>query len=309
MLLPNDWVTWYTTRQPPGHRGFKRALSTIMRSLTQTALTGKPFRSREVKLAIFSLVSEYAIAALDAAAFARKAIVTISNPNESLVFPENLISMLYLDHLIYGVAAFELANDVFVYSDPAQFESIVLQPDGTPLVQLPGGQDVSSRIGVISFSPNPSIFGKSVPEVIPQAFLFFLSFYGRVMYDLSPYRKPDLLIVTTEMLSAEEIINRRRQIIEQAEEDYGNLIIYHHAGEDKPIIQDLTKSEAALSQLAQNLYEDQVALIRSVCGCPDDKGEIPYAITAFFDQLSSEIARLMPESEVSVTLPSLGGED
>jgi hypothetical protein len=151
------------------------------------------------------------------------------------------------------------------------------------------------------------LYGVSVPEVIPQTFLFFLSFYGRVHYELSPFKKPDLMIITQETLSTDELLQRRRQIIEQAEDDYDSFIIYSHGVEEKPIIEDLSKSERAAVDLAQRLYDTQVAILRRICGCVDESGIVPHALISFFSQLSSELERLLPEgASVSVSLPERG---
>jgi len=55
-------------RQPvPGSRGFRRALNSIMRSLVQTAMTGRLIPRLSVKRSLFTLIPEFAIAAFDAA--------------------------------------------------------------------------------------------------------------------------------------------------------------------------------------------------------------------------------------------------
>jgi len=82
------------------------------------------------------------------------------------------------------------------------------------------------------------------------------------------------MIITQETLSTDELLQRRRQIIEQAEDDYDSFIIYSHGAEEKPIIEDLSKSERAAVDLAQRLYDTQVAILRRICGCVDESGTV-----------------------------------
>ena len=294
-------------RQPvPGSRGFRRALNSIMRSLVQTAVTGRLIPRPSVKRSLFTLIPEFAVAAFDAASFASQAKVIVSLPNDTFALDQTLLRMLYLDTLVFGFATFEVIDASVLYADPTQF-TISLRDDGSPKILLPNDEDVTDRVGCVPFCPNPILYGVSVPEVIPQTFLFFLSFYGRVHYELSPFKKPDLMIITQETLSTDELLQRRRQIIEQAEDDYDSFIIYSHGAEEKPMIEDLSKSERAAVELAQRLYDTQVAILRRICGCVDESGTVPHALSSFFSQLSSELERLLPEgASVSVSLPERG---
>jgi hypothetical protein len=115
------------------------------------------------------------------------------------------------------------------------------------------------------------------------------------------------MLITQETLSTDELLQRRRQIIEQAEDDYDSFIIYSHGVEEKPIIEDLSKSERAAVDLAQRLYDTQVSILRRICGCVDESGSVPHALSSFFSQLLSELERLMSEgASVSVSLPDRG---
>jgi len=294
-------------RQPvPGSRGYRRALNSIMRSLVQTAMTGRLIPRPSVKRSLFTLIPEFAVAAFDAASFASQAKVIVSLPNDTFALDQTLLQMLYLDMLVFGFATFEVIDAAALYADPTQF-TITLKDDGSPKILLPNDEDVTDRVGCIPFCPNPILYGVSVPEVIPQTFLFFLSFYGRVHYELSPFKKPDVLIVTQETLPTDDLLQRRRQVIEQAEDDYDSFIIYSHGAEEKPMIEDLSKSERAAVDLAQRLYDTQVAILRRICGCVDESGIVPHALSSFFSQLSSELERLLPEgASISVSLPERG---
>jgi len=261
-----------------------------------------------VKRSLFALIPEFAVAALDAASFASRSKVIVSLPNDTFVLDPTLLEMLYLDMLVFGFATFEVVDSSVLYADPAQF-TISLKEDGLPKIVLPDGTEVADRIGCISFCPNPILYGISVPEVIPQTFVFFLLFYGRVHYELSPFKKPDILIITQETISTDELLQRRRQIIEQAEDDYDSLIIYSHGAEEKPVVEDLSKSESVSVNLAQRLYETHVAILRRICGCVDGSGTLPHALVSFFSQLSSELERLLPDGAViSVSLPERGDQ-
>ena len=305
-MLLVDQITDVRRQPVPGSRGFRRALNTIMRSLVQTALTGRPLPRPSLKRALVALVPEFAVASLDAAALASQAKVLVSLPDDTFALDQTLLQMLYLDMLVFGFATFEVADSAVLYADPTQFV-ISLKEDGSPKIALPNDLDVTDRVGCVPFCPNPAFYGVSVPEVVPQTFLFFLSFYGRVHYELSPFKKPDLMIITQETLSPDDLLQRRRQIIEQAEDDYDSFIIYSHGAEEKPIIEDLTKSERASVDLAQSLYSTQVAILRRTCGCVDESGTFPYAFVSFFSRLSSELERLLPEgASVSVSLPERG---
>lgn len=302
MLIADQFSS--AIRQPiPGSRGFRRAVTAIMRRLVQTAMTGRPITPVSIKRSLFALVPEFAVAALDAASFASQAKVVVSLPNETFVVDQNLLQMLYLDMLVFGFSTFEVVDSVVLYADPAQF-AISLDEDGLPKIVLADGRDVADRIGCVPFCPNPLFYGASVPEIVPQTFLFFLSFYGRLHYELSPFKKPDLLLITSETMATDELLQRRRQIIEQAEDDYDSFIIYSHGAEEKPIVEDLSKSERASVDLAQKIYGTQVAILRRLCGCIDEAQTLPHALVSFFSQLTSELKRLLPE-EASVSVSSL----
>lgn len=305
MLIADQFSS--AVRQPiPGSRGFRRAINAIMRRLVQSAMTGRPITPASIKRSLFALVPEFAVAALDAAAFASQAEVVVSLPNETFILDQSLIQMLYLDMLVFGFSTFEVVDSVVLYADPAQF-SISLDEDGSPKIVLADGRDVADRIGCIPFCPNPVLYGASVPEIVPQTFLFFLSFYGRLHYELSPFRKPDLLLIVSETMPTDELLQRRRQIIEQAEDDYDSFIIYSHGSEEKPIVEDLSKSERASVDLALRLYDTQVAILRRICGCVDESQTLPHSLVSFFSQLASELKRLLPEEvSVSVSLPERG---
>jgi len=296
-------------RQPiPGSRGFRRSVNAIMRRLVQSAMTGRPITSVSTKRTLFTLVPEFAVAALDAASFASQAKVLVSLPDETFVLEPSLIQMLYLDMLVFGYATFEVSDSTVLYSDPAQFV-VSLDDDGSPRIVLQDGRDVADFVGCVPFCPNPLFYGASVPEVVPQTFLFFLSFYGRLHYELSPFRKPDLLIITHESIATEELLQRRRQIIEQAEDDYDSFIIYSHGSEEKPIIEDLSRSERASMDVARDFYETHVSILRRICGCIDKSESLPYALVSFFANLESELRRLLPEgASVSVSLPERGDQ-
>jgi hypothetical protein len=65
-------------RQPvPGSRGFRRALNSIMRSLVQTAMTGRLIPKPSLKRSLLALIPEFAVAAFDAASFASQAKVIV----------------------------------------------------------------------------------------------------------------------------------------------------------------------------------------------------------------------------------------
>lgn len=292
--------------QPPGHRGYRRLLQSIMRSLTQAALSSKFVMPNTIKVMLFHLVSEYSVAAFQAAALASKASVIVTLPNDSFVLDQELLLLLYLDYLVFGYATFEVAGDVITYCDPRQFALPSVTADGTPSVLL-ADSEVANRVGVIPRCPNPFDYCKSVPELVPQVFMFLLSFHSKLFYDLSPFRKPDLLIITSETMSSDELALRRRRLIEQAEEDYGSLLMLTHSSEDKPQIVDLTKGESAGAALAERLYERQVELLNKTCGLVEDL-TTNYPVVQFFSAIANEIRRLMPEAEVSISFGS-GAQD
>lgn len=293
--------------QPPGHRGYRRLLQSVMRSLTQAALSPKFVMPAPVKITLFHLVSEYSVAAFQAASLASDATVIITLPNDSFILDKELLAMLYLDYLVFGYATFEVAGDLIIYSDPRQFSVPSVNVDGSPSVRL-ADADVSDRVGVIPRCPNPFGYCRSVPELIPQVFMFFLSFHSKLFYDLSPFRKPDLLIVTSETMSSDELALRRRRLIEQAEEDYGSLLMMTHSSDDKPQIIDLAKGESAGAALAEKLYDRQIELLNRACGLVEDM-QLNYPLNQFFAALADEVRRLLPESEVSISFRSGNGDD
>jgi hypothetical protein len=291
----------------PGSRSYRRAINAILKQLAAIALSGRKGLTTRDEVALFTLVPEYAMLAVEAATLASSAIVTIDLPNGSLVMPENLISMLYLDHLIFGYAAFERAGDIVVYADPTQFTSITLKEDGSLSVVIREMEDVSDRVGVITLHPNPYVFGFSVPELIPQTFITLLLVRNRIVYEVSQFRKPEVMIVTSEVMSTDEVNSRRRQIIEQAEDDYGSFILYSHNAEDKPQVVVLDKKEVDLKDL-DSIIEREVAILRKACGLPDD-GRLSAVMVSFFDQLRSELERLFVEARVQVGLPDIVGDE
>lgn len=277
--------------QPPGHRGFRRLLQSLLRQLATVAISDRATMNLTTKIVLFRLIPEYQLAATDAAAFAASREVIVSLPDDSIVLPQKLLMMLYLDYLVFGIATFELANDVVVYADPRQFTRITLNQLGEPEV-LFGENDVSERVGIIARCPNPFAFGFSVPELIPQTFLFLLSVHSKILHDLSPYRKPDLLIVTSEVLSDDELLARRRRIVDQFEEDYGTVLLYAHSSDERPQIIELSRSDRDATAEAMKLYQEQVRILRTACGAPDEESKVPYAVRQFFAALESEFQRL-----------------
>lgn len=272
-----------------------------MRSLTQSELVPNFSMPTNIKVSLFNLVPEYSVAAFQAASIASKAQVVVTVPNDSFVIDRQLLLMLYLDYLVFGYATFEIAGDVIVYSDPRQFQVPSVTPDGIPSVKF-GDSEISSRVGVIPRCPNPFGYCKSVPELIPQVFLFLISFYSKLFYDLSPFKKPDVLIITTETLSVDELATRRRKLIEQAEEDYGSFLLFTHSSEEKPQVVDLTKGESVGAALAEKLYDRQVELLNKTCGFIMSDQSTNYAVVQFYSAFENEIRRLMPDAEVSISL-------
>jgi len=291
----------------PGSRSYRRAINAILRQLAAVAFSGRKGLTTRDKVALFTLVPEYAMLAVEAATLASSAIVTIDFPNGSFVLPENLVSMLYLDHLIFGYAAFERAGDTVVYADPTQFTAITLKEDGSLSVIIREMEDVSNRVGIITLHPNPYIFGFSVPELIPQTFVTLLLTRNRVVYEVSQFRKPEVMIVTNEVMSTDEVNSRRRQIIEQAEDDYGSFILYSHNADDKPQVVVLDKKELELKDV-DLIIEREVAILRKACGLPSDE-RLSAVMVSFFDQLQSELERLFVEARVQVGLPDIAGDE
>jgi len=297
----------YRASSLPGSRNYRRSINGLLRQLAGAAFTGRKNLTLRDKIALFTLVSEYSVAAIEAATIASTGIVSASTPNDTFLVPENLLSMLYLDHLVFGYATFELAGDVLVYSDPIQFTAINLKSDGSVDVIIRDSEDISDRVGVVTMHPNPFIFGFSVPEIIPQTFITLLLYRNRVIYDLSQFRKPEFLIITSEMLSTEDVVNKRRQLIEQAEDDYGSIMLYSHSGEEKPQVTVFGKDESLPRDFISVVYEREVALLRQVCGLPTGD-QLSAIMVSFFEQFRSEVERLLPEARVEVGLPDLAGD-
>lgn len=291
--------------QPPGHRGFRRLLQSIIRQLAQVSLSSSAVMSQTTKVALFRLIPEYSVAAMEAASFASSRDVIVTLPYDTIVIHRRLLMMLYLDYLVFGVATFELAKDVVTYADPRQFSRIAINQLGEPELEF-GSRQIADRVGVIARCPNPFAFGWSVPEIIPHSFLYFLSLHSKVLYDLSPFRKPDFLIITSEMLSDEELLARRRRLIDQLEEDYGTVLMYANTGEDRLQVVEFRSEKEAQSD-AVKFYESQVSLLRATCGVPL-RGEdgIPYPIAQFYASLEAELQRLC-DDQVSITFSSSEG--
>mgnify|MGYP000240268116 FL=1 len=298
----------YRVSSLPGSRNYRRAINGLLRQLANVALSGRRSLTLRDKVALFTLVSEYSVAAIEAATIASSGIVTVSVPNDTFVVQESLLSMLYLDHLVFGYATFELAGDIIVYADPTQFTSISLKPDGSVDVIIRDSEDISDRVGVVTIYPNPFIFGFSVPELIPQTFMTLLLYRNRIVYDLSQFRKPEFLVITSEMLSPEEVLNKRRSIIEQAEDDYGSVMFYSHSGDEKPQVVVFGKDESLPREFINTVYEREVELLRQMCGLPTD-GKLSAIMVSFFEQLRSEIERLLTGARVEVGLPDINGDD
>ena len=286
----------------PGQRGFRRAIQSILRQLTAAALVPTHQMTAQAKQALFHLVPEYSEAVLSAASLAAKVTVQITMPDDSFLLPASLLSDLYIDYLVHGLATFELAGDVPVYADPRQFSWRVLET-GEIEITTASGAIVSDRVGVLVWSKSPALIGRSVPEIIPMTFLLLLSHFSRWLYILSPYCKPDVLILTSETMSSEEVLARRRRLIEQADEDYANILLYAHGEQDRVQVVDLAKSIEAPKTLGADI-DQQIALLRSVCGAVP-----PFApIRRFFQALTEEWLRLAPEATVTVTgLPTVEG--
>lgn len=189
-----------------------------------------------------------------------------------------------------------------VYADSQQFRWRVMKT-GEIKLSTASGEVVVDRVGVLARSKSSSLIGRSVPETIPMTFLLLLSHFSRWLYVLSPYQKPDVLIVTSETMSPEEALARRRRLIEQADEDYANILLYAHGEQDRVQVIDLAKSTEGLKALSVDINQ-QIALLRSVCGAVP-----PFApIHRFFQALTEEWLRLAPEATVSVTgLPTIEG--
>jgi hypothetical protein len=290
------------TVSSPGQRGFRRAIQGILRQLTAAALVPTHQMTAQAKQALFHLVPEYAEAVLSAASLAAKVTVQVTLPDDSFFLPASLLSDLYIDYLVYGLATFELAGDVPVYADPQQFRWRVLET-GEIELSTASGEVVVDRVGVLVRSKSAALIGRSVPETIPMTFLLLLSHFSRWLYVLSPYQKPDVLIITSETMSPEEALARRRRLIEQADEDYANILLYAHGEQDRVQVVDLAKSMEGLRTLGVDI-DQQIALLRSVCGASP-----PFApIYRFFQALTEEWLRLAPEATVTVTgLPTTEG--
>lgn len=290
------------TVSAPGQRGFRRAIQSILRQLTAAALVPTHQMTAQVKQALFHLVPEYSEAVLSAASLVAKATVQITMPDDSFLLPASFLSDLYIDYLVYGLATFELAGDVPVYADPQQFRWRVLET-GEIEITTASGAIVSDRVGVLVRSKSSALVGRSVPETIPMTFLLLLSHFSRWLYVLSPYCKPDVLILTSETMSPEEVLARRRRLIEQADEDYANILVYAHGEQDRVQVIDLAKSIEGPKALGVDI-DQQIALLRSVCGAAP-----PFApIHRFFQALTEEWLRLVPEATVTVTgLPTIEG--
>jgi hypothetical protein len=290
------------TVSAPGQRGFRRAIQSILRQLTAAALVPTHQMTAQAKQALFHLVPEYSEAVLSAASLAAKVTVQVTMPDDSFLVPASLLSDLYIDYLVYGVATFELAGDVPVYADPQQFRWRVLET-GEIEITTASGAVVSDRVGVLTLSKSSALIGRSVPETIPMTFLLLLSHYSRWLYILSPYCKPDVLILTSETMSPEEVLARRRRLIEQADEDYANILLYAHGEQDRVQVVDLARSMDAPKTMSVDINQ-QIDLLRSVCGAIP-----PFApIHRFFQALTEEWLRLVPEATVTVTgLPTTEG--
>jgi hypothetical protein len=104
-------------------------------------------------------------------------------------------------------------------------------------------------------------------------------------------------------MSPEEVLARRRRLIEQADEDYANILLYAHGEQDRVQVVDLAKSIDAPRTMSVDINQ-QIDLLRSVCGAVP-----PFApIHRFFQALTEEWLRLVPEATVTVTgLPTVEG--
>lgn len=282
----------------PGHKGYRRMMQSIMRSLVQAALAPKRSMPTAVKIVLFYIVPEYACAVEEAATRVAGHDVLVQLSNDAFVVDKQTLMMLFVDYLVIGYAAFEVAGDTIAYADPMQFTDISLLPDGSISVNL-ANADVSDKVGIVLRCSNPFQFGKSVPELIPTVFMFLLSYHSRVLYELSTFKKPDLLILTSETMSTEEILSRRRRLLEQAEEDYGSFILMTHSSEDKPQVVTLDKTGLD-ADIVKSIYPTQVELLRQACGLTEN-GRSSYAITQFFANLENELKRLLPEAAISVS--------
>jgi len=133
-----------------------------MRSLVQTAVTGRLIPRPSVKRSLFTLIPEFAVAAFDAASFASQAKVIVSLPNDTFALDQTLLQMLYLDMLVFGFATFEVMDASVLYADPTQF-TISLRDDGSPKILLPNDEDVTDRVGCIPFCPEPNPLWRQRP--------------------------------------------------------------------------------------------------------------------------------------------------
>mgnify|MGYP001626244055 CR=1 FL=1 len=291
----------------PGHRNYRRLIEESLRQLAHSAFSGKAALPDWVEVRLFTLVPEYAVAAFEASSIAAKAKVTVALPSDTILVPPTLLSMLYLDHLAFGFATFERAGDVIVYADPNQFTAIKLNEDGNVAVVVKDSEDISDRVGVITMRLNPFLFGFSVPELIPHTFMSLLLYRSRLTYTLSHYYKPEIVIATNELISQDEIAARRREIIKQAEDDYGSIIFYRHSGDEKPQITVLNRPEDVLKEFMQRVYDREIEILRQACGCPTN-GQLSAVMLSFFDNLESELSRIFPEATVHIGLPQLAGD-
>jgi len=289
----------------PGNRAYISALKGFIRALTSTALQDAGLDNMTQRI-IPLLVPEFALAIQKASAALATASVLVEYKDDAFVVPGTLLSMIWTDVLIYGYGTFEaLANSV-VYADPRQFSTVALQPDGSVKVEK-NGEDFSDRVGVVSRSKHPMMFAHSVPELLPSLFAYLIWLHHRAIYEVSPFRKPDVLVVVPAMLGQDAKNKIRQDIFRQMEEEFASIVIVGREGDsdEKVQIVDIAKSAGALSDsLLKERYEDLIAILEYVCGVPTKDGSIE-VLQQFLLEFQAELTRLYPNAQVRVKLPSV----
>lgn len=285
----------------PGNRAYINALKSLIRTLSTTALQDAQldnFTQRIIPL----MVPEFALAIQKASASLIGTEVLVERYDDSFTIDGKFLGMLWTDVLLYGYATFEALPDGVVYADPRQFSTVQLRPDGSVEVKKES-TDLSDRVGVVSRSRHPMLFAHSVPELAPTLFAYLIWLHNRAIYEVSPFRKPDLMLVLPAALAQDTRTRVRQDILKQIEEEFSAVVVVSQEGEsgEKVQVVDLAKPSGVLSgDLLANRYSVLVNVLEALCGVPERDGGL--LLRQFLAELEGELLRLYHNSQVRVKL-------
>ncbi len=285
----------------PGNRAYISALKSFIRALMTTALQDAQLDSFTQRI-IPLLVPEFALAIQKASASLIGTEILVELGSDYFVVKGTLLGMIFTDVLLYGYGTFEALPDSIVYADPRQFSSIRLLPDGSVEVKKEG-KDLSDRVGVVSRSRHPIQFAHSVPELLPSLFVYLIWLHHRAIYEVSPFRKPDILIMLPSVLGQDTKNKLRQDVFRQMEEEFSSVVVIGREGdtEEKAQLFDIAKASGVLSDtMLQSRYNALIEILESSCGVPSRDGGL--LLRQFLAEFSNELYRLYPNSVVRVKL-------